>query len=124
MDNVNRQTQNLHPEPRRQRYLALFSLRPHGAPARRPNRRGRGAVVVSADRDCPSPKAAATTDDDLLAALYVRMWSLASGRELPRGIPLCQLPAEQLVNFWADELVPATPGRHAATATVHAGGRP
>ena len=120
MENVNRQTQDLHPEPRRQRYLALLSLRPHGAPARRPDRRGGAVMVSTRPADPPAPQAylsspaADSTDDDFLAALYVRMWSLASGRELPRGIPPCQLPAEQLVNFWADELVTATPGRHAA----------
>lgn len=67
-----------------------------------------------ATQDLPGPQAADATDDELLAALYVRMWSLASGRELPRGIPLCQLSAEQLVDFWADDFVPATGGRHAA----------
>jgi hypothetical protein len=51
-------------------------------------------------------------DDDLLAALLIRMWALASGRSLPRNVPAAQLSEEELINFWADDMSPPA-GRHA-----------
>jgi hypothetical protein len=51
-------------------------------------------------------------DDDLLAALLIRMWALASGRSLRRDVPATQLSEEELINFWADDMSPPT-GRHA-----------
>jgi hypothetical protein len=51
-------------------------------------------------------------DDDLLAALLIRMWALASGRSLPRDVPATQLTEEELINFWADDMSPPA-GRHA-----------
>lgn len=53
--------------------------------------------------------------DDFLAALYVRMWVLATGRALPRDVPPDQLSTDELISFWGDDLYPA-PGRHAAPA--------
>ncbi len=50
--------------------------------------------------------------DEVLAAVLVRMWTLASGRTLPRDVPPDQLSVEELIAFWADDLTrPA--GRHA-----------
>jgi hypothetical protein len=53
-----------------------------------------------------------TPDDDLLAALLIRMWALASGRSLPRHVPVTQLTEEELISFWADDMSPPA-GRHA-----------
>ncbi|HEX3960151.1 MAG TPA: hypothetical protein VHZ03_26530 [Trebonia sp.] len=55
---------------------------------------------------CPSDP-----DDDLLAALLIRMWSLASGRTLRRDIPPGQLSEQELISFWADDMSPPA-GRH------------
>ena len=59
-------------------------------------------------------------DEDVLAAMYVRMWSLASGRRLPPGSEPAQLSVEELIAFWADDISPA-PGRHAAPDASTAG---
>ena len=50
-------------------------------------------------------------DDDLLAALLIRMWTLASGRSLRRDIPPGQLSEQELISFWADDMRPPA-GRH------------
>lgn len=78
-----------------------------------------GAVGITLPADCRAAagKPAGAGDDSLLAALYMRMWALASGRPLPRKVPPGELTEEELVSFWADDFRPAT-GRHAA-----AGGR-
>jgi hypothetical protein len=60
-------------------------------------------------------------DDDLLAAVLVRMWALASGRQLPRDVRPDQLSEEELIGFWADDLSPAG-GRHAACIPATAAG--
>jgi hypothetical protein len=52
-------------------------------------------------------------DDDLLAAIFVRMWALASGRVLPRNVRPDELSEEELIAFWADDPSRAA-GRHAA----------
>jgi hypothetical protein len=54
-----------------------------------------------------------TPDDELLAAIFVRMWALASGRTLPRNVRPDELSEEELIAFWADDLSRAA-GRHAA----------
>jgi hypothetical protein len=53
-----------------------------------------------------------TADDSYLAAMYIRMWSLASGRRLRDDVPPEQLSKEELIAFWADDLGPLA-GRHA-----------
>jgi hypothetical protein len=50
--------------------------------------------------------------DDVLAAVLIRMWTLASGRTLRRDIPPDQLSVDELIAFWADDLTPPS-GRHA-----------
>jgi hypothetical protein len=50
--------------------------------------------------------------DEVLAAVLIRMWSLASGRTLRRDVPADQLSTEELIAFWADDMTPPT-GRHA-----------
>lgn len=49
--------------------------------------------------------------DDILAAVLIRMWSLASGRTLRRDVRPDQLTEQELISFWADDMTPA-PGRH------------
>jgi hypothetical protein len=49
--------------------------------------------------------------------MFVRMWSLASGRRLRPGVPPEQLSADELADFWADDFSHVC-GRHAAQ---HAG---
>jgi hypothetical protein len=43
------------------------------------------------------------------------MWSLASGRRLRSGARPDELTAEELIDFWADDLAPVA-GRHARGA--------
>lgn len=57
----------------------------------------------------PSPTS--DTDDELLAELLIRMWTLASGRSLPRDVPVTELGVDELMTFWADDMSPPT-GRH------------
>jgi hypothetical protein len=59
------------------------------------------------------PAAPGASEDDLLAAVLIRIWELTSGRELPRDVPLDQLSDEELIAFWADDSSRAA-GRHAA----------
>ncbi|MGH3292646.1 MAG: hypothetical protein ACRDP7_12640 [Trebonia sp.] len=68
-------------------------------------------------RPSTASRPAAGTDkpgDEVLAALLIRMWTLASGRTLRRDVPPDQLSAEELIAFWADDMTPRT-GRHART---------
>jgi len=55
----------------------------------------------------------AEDDDEFMAALLIRMWSLASGRTLRSDVPPGELSSEELIRFWADDLTPAS-GRHGA----------
>jgi hypothetical protein len=66
-----------------------------------------------ADRRAAAGNPAGVRDDVLLAALYVRMWALASGRRLPRNVPPGELSEEELISFWADDFGQPE-GRHAA----------
>lgn len=53
------------------------------------------------------------TDDDTLASMYLAMWALATGRRLRPGVKPGHLCADDLIEFWAEDLRPAS-GRHAA----------
>jgi hypothetical protein len=57
------------------------------------------------------------SEDDLLAAVVIRIWELTSGRELPRDVPLDQLTKDDLIAFWADD-----PSRGAGRRTVRTAG--
>lgn len=59
-------------------------------------------------------------DDGTLTAMYLRMWSLATGRRLRPGVRLEDLTEDELVGFWADDLAPVS-GRHAARGSGAAG---
>jgi hypothetical protein len=70
-------------------------------------------ACAAAQDPCPSRSAPLDEDDGTLAAMYLRMWSLATGRRLPPGVRLEDLTEDELVGFWADDLSPVS-GRHAA----------
>jgi hypothetical protein len=73
------------------------------------------AVALPADCRAEAGKPAGSGDDSLLAALYMRMWAMASGRPLPRDVPPGELTEEELLAFWADDFRQHA-ARHAATA--------
>ena len=45
-------------------------------------------------------------DDELLARVLITSWSLATGRTL-RGVPPQSLTEDELIEFWADDHIPA-----------------
>jgi len=45
-------------------------------------------------------------DDELLARVLITSWSLATGRTL-RGVPPQSLSEDELIDFWADDHIPA-----------------
>jgi hypothetical protein len=45
-------------------------------------------------------------DDELLARVLIASWSLNTGRTL-RGVPPQSLTEDELINFWADDHIPA-----------------
>ena len=64
-------------------------------------------------RPSPTPRGARRDDsgDEILAAVLIRMWALASGRTLRSDVPPDQLSEEELIAFWADDMTPQG-GRH------------
>jgi hypothetical protein len=46
-------------------------------------------------------------DDDLLARLLITSWTLVTGRMLRVGIPPELLSEDELISFWADDLMAA-----------------
>lgn len=64
--------------------------------------------------------AAPSADDQQLAAILIRMWSLASGRRLRSGVRPDQLSESELIAFWADDFTQRT-GRHAAPDPLRIG---
>jgi hypothetical protein len=44
-------------------------------------------------------------DDELLARVLITSWTLATGRTLRAGVPPHALPADELISFWADDLI-------------------
>ena len=86
-----------------------------------------GFSARPADRNvaysAPGPRAAARAvedEDGVLAAVLIRMWSLASGRILRSDVPPDQLTEDELIRFWADDMAPGA-GRHAARQPVATG---
>jgi hypothetical protein len=51
-----------------------------------------------------SPPDPVRSDDELIAYLLIGTWALATGRSLPRDVPIDQLSADELIDFWADPL--------------------
>jgi hypothetical protein len=83
-----------------------------------------GHSACPADPRMPSPGSPGTrhttgADDDVLAAVLIRMWSLASGRILRSNVRPDQLTEEELIRFWADDMVSPS-GRHAARRAIPA----
>jgi len=82
-----------------------------------PHRGGESVPIadeIASDANSPALDPA----DEQLARILVRMWSLASGRRLRQGVRPHELSAEELIDFWADDLAPVG-GRH-ARGTGHA----
>ena len=48
--------------------------------------------------------------DDLLAAILITNWTLATGRTLPVGISPRSLSEEDLISFWTDDRMASTSG--------------
>ena len=44
-------------------------------------------------------------EDALLARLLITSWSLATGRTLRAGVPPQSLTEEELISFWADDVI-------------------
>ena len=44
-----------------------------------------------------------TSEDELLAFLLVKTWTLATGRVLRSDVPPSQLSEDELIAFWADD---------------------
>jgi hypothetical protein len=53
---------------------------------------------------------AADRADDLLAAILITNWALATGRTLPAGISPRSLSEEDLISFWADDRMASASG--------------
>lgn len=53
---------------------------------------------------------AADRADDLLAAILITNWMLATGRTLPAGISPRSLSEEDLISFWADDRMASASG--------------
>jgi hypothetical protein len=51
-------------------------------------------------------------DDALLARVLISTWVLHTGRALRRDVPPSDLPAEELIDFWADPLLDEPPAGH------------
>lgn len=66
------------------------------------------------------PRSSARTDDDVLAAVLISTWSLATGRILRSDVPPGQLTEDELIRFWADDAGQA-PSRHAMRSLGPAG---
>ena len=72
-------------------------LRPFGA-------RDSSAITQRDPRHPEKPGTeAADRDDDLLAAILITNWTLATGRTLPAGVSPRSLSEEDLISFWADD---------------------
>jgi hypothetical protein len=48
-------------------------------------------------------------DDTLLGRVLISTWVLHTGRSLRRDVPPSELPAEELIAFWADPLLDEPP---------------
>ena len=53
---------------------------------------------------------AADHADDLLAAILITNWTLATGRTLPAGVSPRSLSEEDLISFWADDRMASASG--------------
>ena len=80
-----------------------------------------GFSARPAERNVAYSAAQAVEDEDgVLAAVLIRMWSLASGRILRSDVPPDQLTEDELIRFWADDMASGG-GRHAARQPVVTG---
>jgi hypothetical protein len=59
-------------------------------------------------RNTPAISEYRENDDELLARILVTSWTLATGRTLRPGVPPHSHSAEELISFWADDLIAIT----------------
>ena len=78
-------------------------LRPFGA-------RDSSAITQRDPRPQEPGTEAADRADDLLAAILITNWTLATGRTLPVGISPRSLSEEDLISFWADNRMASASG--------------
>ena len=78
-------------------------LRPLGA-------RDSSAITQRDPRPQEPGTEAADRADDLLAAILITNWTLATGRTLPVGISPRSLSEEDLISFWADDRMASASG--------------
>ena len=78
-------------------------LRPFGA-------RDSSAITQRDPRPQEPGTEAADRADDLLAAILITNWTLATGRTLPVGISPRSLSEEDLISFWADDRMASASG--------------
>lgn len=63
------------------------------------------------ERGIGEPRAeAADRADDLLAAILITNWTLATGQTLPAGMSPWSLSEEDLISFWADNRMASASG--------------
>ena len=78
-------------------------LRPFGA-------RDSSAITQRDPRPQEPGTEAADRADDLLEAILITNWTLATGRTLPVGISPRSLSEEDLISFWADDRMASASG--------------
>jgi hypothetical protein len=44
-------------------------------------------------------------EDEMLARVLITSWTLATGRSLRAGVPPQSLSPDELISFWADDLI-------------------
>jgi hypothetical protein len=65
-----------------------------------------GATDSGANAYRSFPVRAVHADEDaLLARVLITSWSLATGRMLRAGVPPQSLTEEELISFWADDVI-------------------
>ena len=52
-----------------------------------------------------SVRAVYADEDALLARILITSWSLATGRTLRAGVPPQSLTEQELISFWADDVI-------------------
>jgi hypothetical protein len=82
-------------------------------PALSANRASAHATSALSHDPNPDQWSATQAADDTLAAMYIRMWSLATGRRVTPGVRPEDLTVPELVDFWADDFSRVS-GRHTA----------
>jgi hypothetical protein len=59
-------------------------------------------AVPVGEPDGPGERPCSAAEETLLALTLITTWALTTGRALPRDVPVHQLSADELIQFWAD----------------------